>query len=324
MSTLGRLTEPEQFADIIVKTGARGKSPASATSPASNSAQESGRQHLSRRQALGGHGHFPVARLQRPGKRPIASRRKCRSSRPLSPRASTTRSATTPRPISANRSTRCSKRSSTPCSWWPWWCSVFLQNWRSALIPLIAVPVAIVGTFAAMAALGFSLNTLSLFGLVLAIGIVVDDAIVVVEATERHIEAGHGAARRRPPGHGRGFRPRDRHRPGADRASSSPASSSPESPGSFFRQFALTIAVSTILSTINSLTLSPALCAILLKPRQRTATCSRSSSISCSAGSLRAVQQALRLVDRRIQPDRRQAAARRACWCSWSTAGCST
>jgi multidrug efflux pump subunit AcrB len=67
---------------------------------------------------------------------------------------------------------------------------VFLQNWRSALIPLIAVPVAIIGTFAAMAMLGFTLNTLTLFGLVLAIGIVVDDAIVVVEATEHHIEAG--------------------------------------------------------------------------------------------------------------------------------------
>ena len=67
---------------------------------------------------------------------------------------------------------------------------VFLQNWRSALIPLIAVPVAIIGTFAAMAVMGFSLNTLSLFGLVLAIGIVVDDAIVVVEATEHHIEQG--------------------------------------------------------------------------------------------------------------------------------------
>src|SRR5438874_1168649 len=67
---------------------------------------------------------------------------------------------------------------------------VFLQGWRAAIIPLVAVPVAIVGTFAAMAAVGFSLNTLTLFGLVLAVGIVVDDAIVVVEAVERHIEDG--------------------------------------------------------------------------------------------------------------------------------------
>jgi multidrug efflux pump len=143
---------------------------------------------------------------------------------------------------------------------------VFLQNWRSALIPLIAVPVAIIGTFAAMALMGFSLNTLSLFGLVLAIGIVVDDAIVVVEATEHHIEQGM-----------------------TPRAAAHQAMSEVSAPviaiglvltsvflpcvlirgitGLFFRQFALTIAVSTILSTLNSLTLSPALCAILLKPR---------------------------------------------------------
>ena len=136
---------------------------------------------------------------------------------------------------------------------------VFLQNWRSALIPLIAVPVAIIGTFAAMAAFGFSLNTLSLFGLVLAIGIVVDDAIVVVEATEHHIEQGM-----------------------TPRAAAHQAMAEVSAPviaiglvlasvflpcvfitgitGRFFRQFALTIAFSTILSTLNSLTLSPALC----------------------------------------------------------------
>ena len=74
---------------------------------------------------------------------------------------------------------------------------IFLQGWRAAIIPLVAVPVAIVGTFAAMAAVGFSLNTLTLFGLVLAVGIVVDDAIVVVEAIEHHIEEGLSPARRR-------------------------------------------------------------------------------------------------------------------------------
>ena len=81
--------------------------------------------------------------------------------------------------------------------WWPSSCCLFLQNWRSAIIPLVAVPVAIVGTFAVMAAMGFSLNNLTLFGLVLAIGIVVDDAIVVVEAVEHHIEQGWRPARRR-------------------------------------------------------------------------------------------------------------------------------
>jgi multidrug efflux pump len=142
----------------------------------------------------------------------------------------------------------------------------FLQNWRSALIPLIAVPVAIIGTFAAMALMGFSLNTLSLFGLVLAIGIVVDDAIVVVEATEHHIE--------------QGMMPRAAAHQAMDEVSSPvlaiglvltcvflPCVFITGITGLFFRQFALTIAVSTILSTINSLTLSPALCAVLLKPR---------------------------------------------------------
>ena len=143
---------------------------------------------------------------------------------------------------------------------------VFLQNWRSALIPLIAVPVAIIGTFAAMAIMGFGINTLSLFGLVLAIGIVVDDAIVVVEATEHHIE--------------QGMKPRAAAHQAMSEVSAPviaiglvlacvfiPCVFITGIPGRFFRQFALTIAVSTILSAFNSLTLSPALCAILLKER---------------------------------------------------------
>ncbi len=143
---------------------------------------------------------------------------------------------------------------------------VFLQNWRSALIPLIAVPVAIIGTFAAMAVFGFSLNNLSLFGLVLAIGIVVNDAIVVVEATERHIEEGKT--------------PVQAAHQAMDEVSAPviaiglvlacvfiPCVFISGITGLFFRQFALTIAVSTILSTMNSLTLSPALCAVLLKER---------------------------------------------------------
>ena len=143
---------------------------------------------------------------------------------------------------------------------------VFLQNWRSAIIPLVAVPVAIIGTFAAMAAIGFSLNNLTLFGLVLAIGIVVDDAIVVVEAVEHHIE--HGLA------------PRDATIKAMEQVSGPviavglvlsavfiPCAFITGITGQFFRQFALTIAVSTVLSAFNSLTLSPALAALLLKPR---------------------------------------------------------
>ena len=144
---------------------------------------------------------------------------------------------------------------------------LFLQNWRSAVIPLIAVPVAIVGTLAVMAALGFSLNNLTLFGLVLAIGIVVDDAIVVVEAVEHHIE--HGMA------------PRDATVRAMEEVSGPvvaiglvltavfvPCAFITGIVGQFFRQFALTIAVSTVISAFNSLTLSPALAALLLKPRR--------------------------------------------------------
>jgi multidrug efflux pump len=143
---------------------------------------------------------------------------------------------------------------------------LFLQNWRSALIPLIAVPVAIIGTFAVMAAFGFSLNNLTLFGLVLAIGIVVDDAIVVVESVEHHIE--HGMA------------PKQATLQAMSEVSAPviavglvlsavfiPCAFISGITGQFFRQFALTIASSTILSTINSLTLSPALSALLLRPR---------------------------------------------------------
>ena len=89
---------------------------------------------------------------------------------------------------------------------------IFLQGWRATLIPLLAVPVSLVGTFALFPLLGFSINTLSLFGLVLAIGLVVDDAIVVVEAVEHHIEQGHVTQGRDPQGHGGGLRPGHRHR----------------------------------------------------------------------------------------------------------------
>ncbi len=142
---------------------------------------------------------------------------------------------------------------------------VFLQTWRASIIPLVAVPVSIVGTFAVLLAFGFSINTLSLFGLVLAIGIVVDDAIVVVENVERNIEEGH--------------EPIDAAHKAMDEVSGPiiaialvlcavfvPIAFISGLTGQFYRQFALTIAFSTLISAFNSLTLSPALAAILLKP----------------------------------------------------------
>ncbi len=143
---------------------------------------------------------------------------------------------------------------------------LFLQNWRSAIIPLIAVPVAIIGTFAVMAGLGFSLNNLTLFGLVLAIGIVVDDAIVVVEAVEHHIELG------KTPKEATIQAMRDVSGPVVAiglvlTAVFVPCAFISGIVGQFYRQFALTIAASTLISAFNSLTLSPALAALLLKPR---------------------------------------------------------
>jgi multidrug efflux pump len=146
---------------------------------------------------------------------------------------------------------------------------VFLQSWRAALVPLAAVPVAIVGTFAAMAVFGYSVNNLTLFGLVLAVGIVVDDAIVVVEAVQHHIE--HGLS------------PRDATVAAMDQVAGPiiaiglvlsavfvPCVFISGIVGQFYRQFAVTIAVSTLISAFNSLTLSPALCALLLKPKSET------------------------------------------------------
>ncbi|MBO0698285.1 MAG: efflux RND transporter permease subunit, partial [Zavarzinella sp.] len=141
---------------------------------------------------------------------------------------------------------------------------VFLQSWRAALIPMIAVPVSLIGTLAAMYALGYSINNLTLFGMVLAIGIVVDDAIVVVEAVEFHIARGLG--------------PLAATKQAMSEVAMAivgvslvlcavfvPAALIPGLTGQFFRQFAVTIAISTVISAFNSLTLSPALCPILLR-----------------------------------------------------------
>jgi multidrug efflux pump len=142
---------------------------------------------------------------------------------------------------------------------------LFLQNWRSTIIPLVAVPVSLVGTFAVMACLGFSLNNISLCGLVLAIGIVVDDAIVVVENVERWIASGYS--------------PREAAYKAMQEVTVAviaiafglsavfiPTAFLGGITGQFYRQFALTIATATLISAFNSLTLSPALAAILLKP----------------------------------------------------------
>jgi HAE1 family hydrophobic/amphiphilic exporter-1 len=146
---------------------------------------------------------------------------------------------------------------------------IFLQGWRATLIPLLAVPVSLVGTFVFFPLLGFSINTLSLFGLVLAIGLVVDDAIVVVEAVEHHIE--HGMS------------PKDATLKAMEEVSGPviaiavilaavfvPTAFIPGITGRLYQQFAVTIAVSVIISAFNALTLSPALSALLLRPKKKS------------------------------------------------------
>src|SRR6202522_2622767 len=143
---------------------------------------------------------------------------------------------------------------------------IFLQGWRATLIPLLAVPVSLIGTFAVFPLLGFSINTLSLFGLVLAIGLVVDDAIVVTEAVEHHIEEG--------------MTPRDAALKAMEEVSGPvvaialilvavfvPTIFIPGITGRLYQQFAVTIAISVVFSAFNALSLSPALCALLLRPK---------------------------------------------------------
>ena len=145
---------------------------------------------------------------------------------------------------------------------------LFLQNWRATLIPMLAVPVSLIGTFAVFPLLGFSINTLSLFGLVLAIGLVVDNAIIVVEAVEHHIE--HGMT----PSEATARAMREVTGPMVGIALILTAVFVPVGmmsgiQGMLNKQFAITIAVSVLISTVNALTLSPALSAMLLKPRGR-------------------------------------------------------
>ena len=266
MTTLGRLTEPEQFGDIVLKTGANGQ----VTRLRDVARLELGAKsqdisnHLDNKPAIGmGVFQLPGSNALETAERVKAKMRELKERFPAGLEYAIAYDTTPYIRESIEEVFRTLRDAVLLVAVVV---LVFLQNWRSALIPLVAVPVAIIGTFAAMAVMGFSLNTLSLFGLVLAIGIVVDDAIVVVEATEHHIEQGM-----------------------APRAAAHQAMAEVSAPvcaiglvltcvflpcvfisgitGLFFRQFALTIAVSTVLSTINSLTLSPALCAILLKPR---------------------------------------------------------
>jgi len=272
MTTLGRLANTEQFADMILKTDASGRIVRMRDVTRDASGIELGAQDYDQSCTLDGRPSVALSIYQLPGSNALkvsdlvkAKMRELRGSFPDDLDYAIVYDTT---PFITESINEVRKTLLDAILLVAIVVLLFLQNWRSAIIPLIAVPVAIVGTFAVMAALGFSVNNLTLFGLVLAIGIVVDDAIVVVEAVEYHVE--HGLS------------PRDASIKAMSQVSGPviavglvltavfvPCAFITGITGQFFRQFALTIATSTLLSAFNSLTLSPALAAVLLRPREK-------------------------------------------------------
>ena len=264
LSTLGRLGEPEQFADIIIKTGSNGQ----ITRLKDVAWLELGAKNQDQSCALDGQPSAGIAVFQLPGSNALQTagrvRAKMEELKKRFPEGLDYAIVYDTTPFIRESIVEVFKTLRYAVILVGIVVLVFLQNWRSTIIPLIAVPVAIIGTFAVMTGMGFSLNNLSLFGLVLAIGIVVDDAIVVVEAVEHHIEEG--------------LAPREAARKAMEQVSGPviavalvlcavfvPCAFIAGITGQFFRQFALTIAVSTVISAFNSLTLSPALAALLLR-----------------------------------------------------------
>ncbi len=267
VNTLGRLQTPEEFGQIILKAGADRR-----LVRLSDVARiELGATDYSVRSYLGDKNAVALAMFQRPGSNAIAAAERInRTMEELSKKF--------PPGLAyqvAYNPTAFVEESIAEVFTTLWQAGllviltvfIFLQNWRSTIVPVIAIPISLVGTFAVMLAIGFSLNNLSLFGLVLAIGIVVDDAIVVVETVERLIAGGK--------------KPREATREAMDEVGSAliattlvliavfvPTAFISGISGQFYRQFAITIAVSTAISTFVSLTLTPAMCALLLKPKQ--------------------------------------------------------
>jgi multidrug efflux pump subunit AcrB len=265
MSTMGRLTDVEQFADMILKTDARGR----LVRLADVANIELGAQAYDQTCTLNGQPSVALSIYQLPGSNALETAQRVRAKmaelKDRFPDGIDYAIVYDTTPFINQSISEVFKTLRDAVILVAVVVLLFLQNWRSAIIPLVAVPVAIIGTFAVMAMMGFSLNNLTLFGLVLAIGIVVDDAIVVVEAVEHHIE--------------RGLSPREATIKAMSQVAGPviaiglvlsavfvPCAFISGIMGQFFRQFALTIAVSTVISAFNSLTLSPALTALLLRP----------------------------------------------------------
>ena len=269
VTTLGRLLEPEQFENVVLKRGGNEDGIGRITRLKDVARIELGARDYGVNSYLDGEPAVGLAVLQRPGGNALATSdavvRTMEELKQGFPPGITYKIAYNPTIFIRESVTAVIHTLYEAIGLVVVVVLLFLQNWRASLIPLLAIPVSLIGTFAAMAAFGFSINMLSLFGLVLAIGIVVDDAIVVVENVERHMADG--------------LSPREAARKAMDEVTGAviaiafglsavfvPTAFISGISGQFYRQFALTIAVSTLLSAFNSLTLSPALCALLLKP----------------------------------------------------------
>jgi multidrug efflux pump subunit AcrB len=268
MSTMGRLVDPEQFADIVLRNDPRGR----LVRMRDVATVRLGAQSYDQTCTLDGKPSVALSVYQLPGSNALevagAVREKMENLKARFPSGLDYRIVYDTTPFINESIREVYKTLIDAVILVAAVVLLFLQNWRTALIPLVAVPVAVIGTFAVMAILGFSLNNLTLFGLVLAIGIVVDDAIVVVEAVERQME--HGL----PPKEATIEAMRLVSGPVVAvglvlAAVFVPCAFISGITGQFYRQFALTIAVSTLISAFNSLTLSPALSAILLRPQDK-------------------------------------------------------
>ena len=265
VSTLGRLLEPEQFGAVVLKTGESGR----LTRVRDVARIELGARDYAINSYIDGEPAVGIAIGQLPGSNALATadalKRKMEELSASFPEGIEYRIPYNPTVFVAESIDEVITTLFEAVGLVVIVVLLFLQTWRASIIPLATIPVSLVGTFAAMFAFGFSLNMLSLFGLVLAIGIVVDDAIVVVENVERHIRDG--------------LAPREATHKAMDEVTGAviaiafgltavfvPTAFLGGIEGQFYRQFALTIAVATLLSALNSLTLSPALCALLLEP----------------------------------------------------------
>jgi hydrophobe/amphiphile efflux-1 (HAE1) family protein len=265
VQTLGRLIDPAQFGDIIIKSDGAGR----VTRVRDIGRVELGAQDYGANGYLDSRNAVPMLIYQQPGSNALATANNVRATiEELSqhfPQGLKYDIVYDPTRFIAESVREVVKTIIAAVALVVVVVILFLQTWRASIIPIVAIPISLIGTFAVLAALGFSLNNLSLFGLVLAVGIVVDDAIVVVENVERNLSGG--------------MNPREAAHRTMDEVGGAliaialtlcavfvPATFITGISGQFFRQFAATIAASTVISCFISLTLSPALCALLLKP----------------------------------------------------------